>query len=97
MTDHVRPAAAADVNAMTELAGARREQYAGYQPVFWRPAANAEQLHRPYLARLVDDEDVITLVTGRRSGGRGCRGGWGGSRDRAGSGRGGAGRGPGGG
>jgi hypothetical protein len=58
---------------MTELAGARREQYAGYQPVFWRPAANAEQLHRPYLARLVDDEDVITLVTGRRSGGRGDR------------------------
>jgi hypothetical protein len=63
VTDHVRPAVAADVDAMTELAGARREQYAGYQPVFWRPAANAEQLHRPYLARLVDDQDVITLVS----------------------------------
>jgi hypothetical protein len=63
VTDHVRLAVAADVDAMTELAGARREQYAGYQPVFWRPAANAEQLHRPYLARLVDDQDVITLVS----------------------------------
>jgi hypothetical protein len=30
VTDHVRPAVAADVDAMTELAGARREQYAGY-------------------------------------------------------------------
>jgi hypothetical protein len=54
---------AADVNAMTGLAGARREQYAEYQPVFWRPAANAEQAHRPYLARLVEDEEVITLVS----------------------------------
>lgn len=54
---------AADVDAMTEMAGARREQYAGYQPAFWRPAANAERLHRPYLARLVDDQDVITLVS----------------------------------
>jgi len=54
---------AADVDAMTEMAGARREQYAGYQPTFWRPAANAERLHRPHLARLVDDQDVITLVS----------------------------------
>jgi hypothetical protein len=63
VTEHVRPAVPADVDAMTEMAGARREQYAGYQPVFWRPASNAEQLHRPYLARLVDDQDVITLVS----------------------------------
>ena len=54
---------ATDVDAMTEMAVARREQYAGYQPVFWRPAANAEQLHRPFLARLVEDRDVITLVS----------------------------------
>jgi GNAT superfamily N-acetyltransferase len=54
---------ATDVNAMTEMASARREQYAEYQPVFWRPAANAEQLHRPYLAKLVEDQNVITLVS----------------------------------
>jgi hypothetical protein len=54
---------AADVDAITAIASARRKQYAEYQPVFWRPAANAEQLHRPYLAKLVDNADVITLVS----------------------------------
>lgn len=54
---------AADVDAMTAMAGDRRSQYAQYQPVFWRLATNAEQVHRPYLARLVDDQDVITLVS----------------------------------
>lgn len=63
MTEHVRHAVAADVDAMTAMASARRSQYAEYQPVFWRPAANAEQLHRPYLARLIDDQEVITLVS----------------------------------
>jgi GNAT superfamily N-acetyltransferase len=63
VTEHVRHAVAADVDAMTAMASARRSQYAEYQPVFWRPAANAEQLHRPYLARLIDDQDVITLVS----------------------------------
>ena len=63
VTERVRPAVATDVDAMTEMASARRKQYAEYQPVFWRPAANAEQLHRPYLARLVEDQDVITLVS----------------------------------
>jgi GNAT superfamily N-acetyltransferase len=47
---------------MTAMASERRAQYAQYQPVFWRPAANADRLHRPYLAKLVSNEDVITLV-----------------------------------
>jgi GNAT superfamily N-acetyltransferase len=63
VTEHVRPAVAADVDAMTAMASDRRSRYARYQPVFWRPAANAEQAHRPYLAKLVDDQDVITLVS----------------------------------
>jgi hypothetical protein len=63
VTEHVRSAVAADVEAITAMASARRKQYAEYQPVFWRPAANAEQLHRPYLAKLVDNADVITLVS----------------------------------
>lgn len=63
MTEHVRPAVAADVDAMTVMATDRRSRYARYQPVFWRPAANAAQVHRPYLAQLVADHDVITLVT----------------------------------
>ena len=52
----------ADVAAMTTLAGIRREQYARYQPLFWRPAAGAQDKHRPYLARLVASEEVICLV-----------------------------------
>jgi GNAT superfamily N-acetyltransferase len=63
VTEHVRPAVAADVEAMTAMASAGRNQYAAYQPVFWRPASNAEQIHRPYLAQLVDDQGVITLVS----------------------------------
>lgn len=63
MTEHIRPAVAADVDAVTALASQRRSQYARYQPVFWRPAADAEQIHRPYLAHLIEDQDVITLVS----------------------------------
>lgn len=48
---------------MTAMANARRNQYAEYRPVFWRPASNAEQIHRRYLAKLIDDQDVITLVS----------------------------------
>jgi hypothetical protein len=63
VTEHVRDAVAADVDAMTAMASARRDQYAEYQPVFWRPASGAEQIHRPYLAQLVNDQDAITLVS----------------------------------
>jgi Acetyltransferase (GNAT) family len=63
MTEHVRNAVPADVDAMTELADARRTQYARYQPVFWRPAEHAARGHGRYLAKLVDDADVITLVS----------------------------------
>jgi GNAT superfamily N-acetyltransferase len=48
---------------MAALAGIRREQYVRYQPLFWRPAAGALDKHRAYLARLVDDDKVITLVS----------------------------------
>jgi GNAT superfamily N-acetyltransferase len=63
VTDTVRPAVAADVDAITAMASDRRSRYAQYQPVFWRPAADAEKLHRPYLAKLVGKQDVITLVS----------------------------------
>jgi GNAT superfamily N-acetyltransferase len=48
---------------MTALAGIRREQYARYQPLFWRPAAAAPGKHRTYLGRLVASDEVITLVS----------------------------------
>jgi GNAT superfamily N-acetyltransferase len=62
VSEQIRDAAPADVAAMTVLAGIRREQYARYQPVFWRPAAGAAAKHRPYLAGLVASDEVITLV-----------------------------------
>jgi GNAT superfamily N-acetyltransferase len=63
MTDQIRPATAADLDAIAALASAKRRQYASYQPVFWAPAPDAEKVHRPYLAKLIDNEDVITLVS----------------------------------
>jgi GNAT superfamily N-acetyltransferase len=63
VTDRIRSATEADVDAVTALASAKRRQYSGYQPVYWAPAPDAEKLHRPYLAKLIDNEDVITLVS----------------------------------
>ena len=62
VTEAIRPARAADVYAITAMASERRNQYGRYQPIFWRPAANAEEVHRPHLAQLVADQNVITLV-----------------------------------
>jgi GNAT superfamily N-acetyltransferase len=62
VTEDIRPAVPADIDAIVPMASARRLQYAGYQPVFWAPAANAEERHRPFLTRLVNDPDVISLV-----------------------------------
>ena len=62
MNEQIRAAAQADVHAMAALAAIRRDQYAQYQPRFWRPAADALDNHRPYLAGLVANPEVITLV-----------------------------------
>jgi ribosomal protein S18 acetylase RimI-like enzyme len=53
----------ADATAMADLAAVRREQYARYQPVFWRPATGVLARHRAYLASLVGNEKAITLVS----------------------------------
>jgi hypothetical protein len=63
VSEQIRTAVQADVPAMTALAAIRREQYAGYQPRFWRPAAGAPDKHRAYLGSLVAREEVITLVS----------------------------------
>jgi len=48
---------------MATLAAIRREQYAQYQARFWRPATDALDNHRPYLAGLVASPEVIALVS----------------------------------
>jgi hypothetical protein len=63
VSERIRAAVQADVPAMTALAAVRREEYAQYQPLFWRPAALAAEKHRAYLGRLVSSDEVITLVS----------------------------------
>jgi len=58
----IRAATGQDLEAILVLADARRREYAAYQPVFWRLAADAIAQQRPHLAALIDDEAVITLV-----------------------------------
>jgi hypothetical protein len=59
----IRPAVPADVDAMVRMAAVRRAEHARYQPVFWWQAANAEDKHRPFLAKLVASSDVVTLIS----------------------------------
>jgi hypothetical protein len=63
VSEQIRPAVQPDVAAMTTLATIRREQYARYQPLFWRPAVGAKDKQRAYLASLVASDEVITLVS----------------------------------
>jgi hypothetical protein len=57
----IRPAVAGDLDRILALAAAQREEYAGYQPRFWRPAPGAVDAQRAYLLGLV--EDGIALVS----------------------------------
>jgi GNAT superfamily N-acetyltransferase len=61
--EQIRTAVQADAAAMATLAALRREQYARYQPLYWRPAAGVQDKHRAYLASLVASDKVITLVS----------------------------------
>jgi hypothetical protein len=63
VSEQIRPAVQADAAAMATLAALRREQYARYQPLYWRPAAGVEDKHRANLAGLVGSDKVITLVS----------------------------------
>ena len=58
----IRDATVDDVEAIAELAAARRADYEQAQPRFWRRAVDAVEVHRPWLAELVRDPDVISLV-----------------------------------
>lgn len=58
----IRAATVDDLDGILVLAADRRRQYETYQPRFWRPAADAAQRQRPYLAGLIADPAVIALV-----------------------------------
>lgn len=61
-TTVIRPAAAADLDEILRLTAARRRQYESYQPRFWRPAPDAVDRQRSYLAGVIADRAVIALV-----------------------------------
>lgn len=58
----IRPAEASDLDRLLRLGDKRRRQYAEYQPAFWRPAVDAVEQQRPYLAGLIEDDAAITVV-----------------------------------
>lgn len=58
----IRDATDSDVDAIAALAEIRREDYEQAQPQFWRRAVNAVEVHRPWLAQMVRDPNVISLV-----------------------------------
>jgi hypothetical protein len=47
---------------MAELAELKRTQYAGHNVPFHTPAANAREVHEPFLAGLTETDNVIVLV-----------------------------------
>lgn len=57
-----REATAADVGRMVELADTARREYEPHAPVFQRPATNAKEVHRPWLAQLIENPEVGTFV-----------------------------------
>jgi hypothetical protein len=59
----VRPLTADDLDWAVETTRARRELLAAHAPRFWRPAADAAERHRAFLAHLVADPDALTLRT----------------------------------
>ena len=58
----IRPATAADLPALLDLAESRRREHECHQPTFWRPAPEARAAQAPCFARLVGDDRAIVLV-----------------------------------
>lgn len=51
-----------DLEAVAALCDARRQAYALHQPVFWRPAADAAEVGRAFLAEQVTRENALAAV-----------------------------------
>lgn len=57
----MRPITSRDVPWVCELMARRRERYAEYSPVFWHPADDAVERHRPYVEYCVADGKFVAL------------------------------------
>jgi hypothetical protein len=58
----VRAAHSGDLDVIVALSDDKRRQYEGQARIFYRPAPNAAAVHRPWLARLIEDGSVATFV-----------------------------------
>ena len=58
----IRPAEPGDLDRILALAATQREEYATFQPRFWRPAPDAADAQRAYLLGLIED-GAIALVS----------------------------------
>jgi hypothetical protein len=61
----------ADLERMLEIAAARRQEYACYQPQFWHPATDAVARQRDFFASLIANDDTFVVVVREDSGIRG--------------------------
>ena len=59
----MRPLTLDDLDWVVELTRRRRESLAAYAPRFWRPALDATERHREFLAHLIADPLVFGLRT----------------------------------
>jgi hypothetical protein len=62
MSEHVRPATAADVPEMVRISEIARTEREKYQPVFWRKAANANAAQAPYFEHLLTRDNIVALL-----------------------------------
>lgn len=58
----VRKAIDTDLPGMVAIAEAKRVEYEGYSPVFWRKARDSSPRHESYLQHVLTGNDVIPLV-----------------------------------
>lgn len=56
----------ADLEQLLKIAAARRQEYARYQPQFWRPATDAVARQRDFFASLIDNDDTFIVVARER-------------------------------
>ena len=58
----IRDALEADVPSIVALLQQRREVYQHYSPIFWKISEQAVESQTPFIRRLVQNVDVLTIV-----------------------------------
>lgn len=56
-----------DIEQVAAIAENRRQQYATFQPQFWRVAPDALEKHAAFLRLLASDDSVVSLVADQRA------------------------------